>query len=87
MKIIYLKTRDWLSGEDLRNEGLDEKSIEEIKENRIFHLVLDELHLYRGTSGTEISYLIRIVLRRIGLSSQQQSIENRWVECLIRFGQ
>jgi DEAD/DEAH box helicase domain-containing protein len=33
-----------------------------------FHLVIDELHLYRGTAGTEIAYLLRQFLDRIGLS-------------------
>jgi ATP-dependent helicase YprA (DUF1998 family) len=32
-----------------------------------FTLVLDELHMYRGTPGSEISYLIRRLLRRLGL--------------------
>ena len=33
----------------------------------VFHLIIDELHLYRGTSGTEIAYLIRMFLDRIGV--------------------
>ena len=33
----------------------------------VFHLVIDELHLYRGTSGTEVAYLIRLLLDRLGL--------------------
>lgn len=32
-----------------------------------FYLVLDELHLHRGTSGTEVSYLIKSLIRRLGL--------------------
>jgi DEAD/DEAH box helicase domain-containing protein len=36
------------------------------KTNR-FHIILDELHLYRGTAGTEIAYLIRLLLTRLGL--------------------
>lgn len=44
-------TRDWLAG------GKD----------RIFQLVVDELHLYRGASGTEVGYLIRLLLDRLGL--------------------
>ena len=32
-----------------------------------FFLVLDELHLQRGTSGTEIAFLIRLLLERLGL--------------------
>jgi DEAD/DEAH box helicase domain-containing protein len=48
---IFNSTRDWLN-----------KS----KEN-IFHLIVDELHLFRGTSGTEIAYLIKMFLDAIGL--------------------
>lgn len=33
----------------------------------VFHLVVDELHLYRGTAGTEVAYLIRLLLDRLGL--------------------
>lgn len=32
-----------------------------------FHLVVDELHTYRGTPGTEVAYLIRVLLDRLGL--------------------
>lgn len=34
----------------------------------VFHLIIDELHLYRGTSGTEVAYLLRLLFRRLGLS-------------------
>jgi DEAD/DEAH box helicase domain-containing protein len=37
------------------------------KEDSIFHLILDELHLYRGTAGTEVAYLIRLLLQRLRL--------------------
>jgi DEAD/DEAH box helicase domain-containing protein len=33
-----------------------------------FHLVVDELHTYRGTPGTEIGYLLRALFERIGLT-------------------
>ncbi|WP_233096202.1 DEAD/DEAH box helicase [Alicyclobacillus sp. SO9] len=33
-----------------------------------FFLVLDELHTYRGTAGTEVSYVLRALLHRLGLS-------------------
>lgn len=32
-----------------------------------FYLVLDELHLQRGSSGTEIAYLLRFLISRLGL--------------------
>lgn len=54
---IFDKTRDWLAGEP--NKG---------NPTRIFTLVIDELHLYRGTSGTEVAYLIRLLLTRLGLT-------------------
>ena len=34
----------------------------------VFHLIIDELHVYRGTSGTEVAYLLRLLLHRLGLS-------------------
>ena len=48
---VFEKTRDWLAADT----------------SHIFHLVIDELHLYRGTAGTEVSYLLRLVLDRLGL--------------------
>lgn len=49
---ILKKTREWL----------------EKDRSHIFHLVIDELHLNRGTSGTETAYLIRLLLNRLGLT-------------------
>jgi hypothetical protein len=34
----------------------------------VFHLVVDELHTYRGTPGTEVAYLLRVLLDRLGLA-------------------
>lgn len=34
----------------------------------VFHLIVDELHLYRGTAGTEVAYLLRLLLSRLGLA-------------------
>ena len=34
----------------------------------VFHLIIDELHVYRGTSGTEVAFLLRLLLNRLGLS-------------------
>lgn len=48
---IFEQTRDWLAKD---------------KANK-FHLVVDELHLYRGTAGTEVAELLRVFLKRIGL--------------------
>jgi len=33
----------------------------------VFHLVIDELHLYRGTAGSEVAYLLRLLLYRLGI--------------------
>lgn len=50
-KGIFNETKKWL----------------EESENNIFHLIIDELHLYRGTQGTEVAYLLKLVLNRLGL--------------------
>ncbi len=59
---IFEKTRQWLACEDLPEGQRDQG-----KANRIFHLVIDELHLYRGTQGTEIAYLLKLFIKRLGL--------------------
>ena len=41
----------------------------------IFHIVIDELHSYRGTSGTEVSYLIKLLLNKIGLTPDSPQIQ------------
>lgn len=33
-----------------------------------FYLILDELHLQRGAAGTEVAYLLRYLLHRLGLT-------------------
>lgn len=38
------------------------------EEGSVFHLIVDELHLYRGTAGTEVAYLLRLLLERLGLT-------------------
>ena len=51
-KALFDKTREWLKS-DPRNK---------------FFLIVDELHSYRGTSGTEVAYILRLLLHRLGLS-------------------
>lgn len=51
---IFDKTREWLQSSD----------------DAYFFLVLDELHLYRGTAGTEVAYLVRMLLDRLGLTEE-----------------
>jgi DEAD/DEAH box helicase domain-containing protein len=41
---------------------------------RVFHLIVDELHSYRGTPGTEVAYLIRVLLARLGLSGNSPQL-------------
>jgi DEAD/DEAH box helicase domain-containing protein len=38
------------------------------RDSSVFHLIVDELHLYRGTAGTEVAYLMRLLLLRLGLT-------------------
>jgi DEAD/DEAH box helicase domain-containing protein len=38
------------------------------RQGNLFYLVVDELHSYRGTPGTEVGYLLRAFLNRIGLT-------------------
>jgi ATP-dependent helicase YprA (DUF1998 family) len=55
---IFDTTRQWLAGD----------------QSRLFHLVVDELHTYRGTPGTEVAYLIRVLLDRLGLSPDSSQL-------------
>ncbi len=56
---IFADTRKWLQ-EDSSN---------------VFHLVIDELHTYRGTAGTEVAYLLRVLLDRLGLSPDSPQVQ------------
>lgn len=40
----------------------------------VFHLVVDELHAYRGTAGTEVGYLLRVLLDRLGLLARPDQL-------------
>ena len=55
---IFEQTRAWLS------ESPD----------NVFYLVVDELHTYRGTPGTEVAYLLRVLLHRIGLTADSDQL-------------
>lgn len=39
-----------------------------------FTLVVDELHMYRGTAGTEVAYLLRNLKRRLGLTERPDQL-------------
>ena len=56
---IFNETRKWLE---------EDKS-------HVFHLIIDELHTYRGTAGTEVAYLLRILLDRLGLNPESQQVQ------------
>lgn len=45
----------------------DTRAYYEAYPDETFFLVLDEAHLYRGANGTEVAYLIRRLLDRLGL--------------------
>lgn len=55
---IFDSTKEWLSESP----------------NNVFYLVIDELHSYRGTAGTEISHTIRLFLERIGLHPDHEQL-------------
>ncbi|MGH6878512.1 MAG: DEAD/DEAH box helicase, partial [Rhizomicrobium sp.] len=55
---IFDQTRDWLAAD----------------RSRLFHLVVDELHTYRGTPGTEVAYLLRVLLDRLGLNPDSDQL-------------
>lgn len=38
----------------------------------IFTLVVDELHMYRGTAGSEVAFLIRSLLQALGIAQQPE---------------
>src|SRR5260370_31105850 len=46
----------------------------EADQTHVFHLVVDELHTYRGTPGTEVAYLLRVLLDRLGLTSDSDQL-------------
>jgi hypothetical protein len=53
---IFDKTRDWLADDP----------------DAYFYLVFDELHLIRGSAGTEVSFLVKSLLLRLGLDHPER---------------
>lgn len=49
---FFIKTKNWLEAD---------------AKNNVFHLIIDELHLNRGTAGAEVAWLLRLYLHRLGL--------------------
>lgn len=56
---IFEQTKTWLQS--------DHKNV--------FHIIVDELHTYRGTSGTEVAYILRILLDRLGLTPNSPQVQ------------
>ncbi len=57
------------------DSGIFEKTRKWLEnDGSIFHLVIDELHLYRGTAGTEVAYLLKLLLLRLGLSPESPKL-------------
>lgn len=55
---IFNQTREWLEADP----------------SNIFYLVVDELHTYRGTAGTEVAYILRVLFDRLGLASDSDQL-------------
>ena len=55
---IFEKTKAWLRSDPSHR----------------FYLIVDELHSYRGTPGTEIAYILRLLLDRLGLTSDSEQL-------------
>jgi DEAD/DEAH box helicase domain-containing protein len=55
---IFHATQQWLSADP----------------SHVFHLVVDELHSYRGTPGTEVAYLVRVLLDRLNLAPNSNQL-------------
>lgn len=62
---IFDDTKRWLESDPYRDTD---------QPLHIFHLIVDELHAYRGTPGTEVAYIIRLVLDRLGLAPDSRQL-------------
>jgi DEAD/DEAH box helicase domain-containing protein len=62
---IFDDTRRWLESDPYRDTD---------RPLHTFHLVVDELHAYRGTPGTEVAYILRLVLDRLGLAPESRQL-------------
>ncbi|MEZ4906252.1 MAG: hypothetical protein R2771_01055 [Saprospiraceae bacterium] len=71
---IFDKTKQWLECDTEFDAGLTDEQKDKEKKERIFHIIVDELHLYRGGSGSEIAYLIRMLLNRLGLTPDSDQL-------------
>ena len=67
-KPIFEQTRRWLAADP----------------SHVFHLIVDELHMYRGTAGSEVAYLVRKLLHRLGLTPDSPQV--RFIATSASFG-
>ncbi len=44
------------------------------QDGNVFHIVIDELHSYKGTAGSEVAYLLRLLLYRLGISGNSDKV-------------
>ena len=58
---IFTQTRDWLMNSD----------------DAYFYLVFDELHLIRGSAGTETAFLVKTLIQRLGLNQPEHRYKLR----------
>lgn len=64
---VWEATRRWFHGEDEECQSLTAAEKEKVLADRIFHIVIDELHLYRDTAGTENASILRMLYRRLDI--------------------
>jgi len=81
MLMRHLHPQSRIQGQRLFDKDLaDEMILDATKawldedEGHIFHLVIDELHLSRGSAGTEGAYIIRLLLDRLGLHPDHKQL-------------
>ena len=64
---IFEMTMRWLADDPFRRGKTKEPT-------RRFFLIVDELHAYRGTPGTEVAYILRLLLDRLDLDIQSRQL-------------
>lgn len=77
LSIMLMRHADPLIPEDRADSDMFDATrrwLAEDRENNVFQLVVDELHLHRGSAGTEVAYLIRLLLARLGISPDSRQL-------------
>jgi DEAD/DEAH box helicase domain-containing protein len=78
LSIMLMRHKDLNLDHDRADSQIFEATkqwLQEDRENHVFQLVVDELHLYRGSSGTEVAYLLRLLIDRLGLTPQSKQLQ------------